>query len=225
MTSQIITLAWRAAFGGATGIAGFGTYKSQTDPVHLFWDLDNTLLCSITPIPTISDLRDDGGTSCDGEDGKPTSKCPVSPSNIVSLLPTAPSLDYFDQIDDDFPYDAETLAPNTRTFWRPGARAALKLCSCFAVIHVYTAAQGTYTANILDALDPDRNLFGKGARIIHRDDYPQIVRNGKDLRVGTDNMQRAILFDDRVKNFEPQNHKNGIPVVPFTPDRVGECKD
>ena len=41
------------------------------------------------------------------------------------LLPQPPKLQYFDQIDDDFPYDIQTLSPNTRTYIRPGAMLAL----------------------------------------------------------------------------------------------------
>jgi len=216
MASQIFTHARRIALGGTSGLAGFAAYKSQTDPVHLFWDLDHTLLCSITPIPTNFNDQNVGSNH-----NNQTSKCPVSPSNLVSLLPKPPELRHFDQIDDDFPYDAQTLSPNVRTYFRPGAQMALDLCSYFAIVHVYTAAQETYTTNILNELDPERKLFA--TRVIHRDDFPQIVREGKDLRVGTDNMQRAILFDDRLNNFQPQNYENGVAVHPFNSNRVVKC--
>ena len=131
------------------------------------------------------------------------------------MLPAPPS--HFDPIDDDFPFNPTTLEPNTRTYFRPGARAALQICSYFGILHVYTAAQESYTNNILKQLDPDRRLFDK---VIHRDDYPAIVKEGKDLTVGTDRMDRAILFDDKVSNFQPQQFENGIRVLPYTSERV-----
>ena len=163
-------------------------------------------MCSITPIPERISAQQ-----------TPTSKCPVSISNLASYL-KPPSLQHFHQIDDDFPYDEQT--PNTKTYFRPGALLALKFCSLFGKLHVYTAAQQTYTNNILKELDPDRTLFDQ---VIHRCDYPEIVKQGKDLTVGTDNLKRAILFDDRERNFKPQNYKNGIVVAPFNSDKVDKC--
>jgi hypothetical protein len=124
--------------------------------------------------------------------------------------------DYFDQIDDDFPFENEHT-PNTRTFWRPGARTALWACSLFATQHVYTAAQESYTNNIMKELDPQGRLF---ASVTHRDSRPEIVTHGKDLSavLTTDTincLHRALLFDDRVKNFDPQNGKHGIHVRKF----------
>ena len=201
MAAHILLRARQLALGSAAGVAALATYKSKTDPIHLFWDLDHTLLCSISPLPAT---------------------LPASPVRDPGLpRPRPPGLGWFDQVDDDFPYDARTMAPNTRTFFRPGARWALALCSRFAVLHVYTAAQATYTANILDELDPDRRLFG--TRVLHRDDYPQIVREGKDLMRGTDDVRRAVLFDDKPANFAPQGHDNGVACVPFTARRVSEC--
>lgn len=78
----------------------------------------------------------------------------------------------------------------------------------------------SYTNNILNELDPERKLFDK---VLHRDDYPEIVRKGKDLAIGHHDMQRAILFDDRRSNFAPQGYENGVHVVPFNADRVAEC--
>ncbi|KAL7447547.1 hypothetical protein ACHAWC_000001, partial [Mediolabrus comicus] len=124
---------------------GWAGYKSKTDPVHLFWDLDNTILCSVTPLPSFT---------------------------TTTSTRIAPTLHHFDQIDDDFPYNKSTLEPNTRTYFRPGARTALYLCSKFAVCHVYTAAQESYTTNILNELDPTKELF-KGF-VLHRCDYPKI---------------------------------------------------
>eukprot|EP00571_Detonula_confervacea_P003310 CAMPEP_0172324970 /NCGR_PEP_ID=MMETSP1058-20130122/52777_1 /TAXON_ID=83371 /ORGANISM="Detonula confervacea, Strain CCMP 353" /LENGTH=254 /DNA_ID=CAMNT_0013041399 /DNA_START=151 /DNA_END=912 /DNA_ORIENTATION=+ len=215
MSSQILAHARRIALGGTSGITGFAAYKCQTDPVHIFWDLDHTILCSITPIPTNFNDQNDRSNH-----NTQTSKCPVSPSNLLSSLPSPPSLRYFNQIDDDFPYDDQTLSPNVRTYFRPGALMALQLCSYFGVLHIYTAAQESYTNNILHELDPDRRIFTK---VLHRTEFPQIVKEGKDLNVGTDDMQRAILFDDRLYNFKPQKYENGIIVKPFTSDEVEKC--
>lgn len=169
------------------GTTGYATYKARTDPPHLFWDLDHTLLCSVTPLPT-STSSSSGNT------------------NTVS------NTDYFDQIDDDFPHDPQTNAPNTRTYIRPGARGALKFCGLFGVNHVFTAAQGTYTRNILANLDPDGTIF---ETVTHRDDLPSIVQKGKDLSLRSDRLDRAILYDDRTYNFLPQNYRNGIEVKPY----------
>lgn len=66
-------------------------------------------------------------------------------------------------------------------------------------------------------LDPEGTLFTK---VFHRDEYPKIVREGKDLSVATDRLDRAILFDDKISNFKPQRYENGIGVIPYTSDRV-----
>lgn len=75
-------------------------------------------------------------------------------------------------------------------------------------MHVYTAAQESYTNNILNKLD--RKLFTK---VLHRDDYPAIVKEGKDLSVAIDRMDRAILFDDKVSNFKPQVSSHNLFTV------------
>jgi len=115
---------------------------------------------------------------------------------------------YFDQIDDDFPYEGS--APNTRTFWRPGARAALAACGIFATQHVFTAAQDTYTANIMRELDG--SAF---ATVTTRDGVPSCVKRGKDLSLVVDRSDRSLLFDDRAKNFRPQRGRNGVLVKPY----------
>ena len=166
-----------------------------------------------------------------------------------SSLLQPPNIHYFDQIDDDFPYNKQTLTPNTRTYFRPGAKAALWICSKLGVCHVYTAAQESYTYNILTELDPNREFF-KGF-VLHRTEYPRIVREGKDLTVvmgsnasssssqnkdddATNNdknetttneirLERAILFDDKVSNFKPQGYQNGVSVVPFSEKRLNKC--
>ena len=164
-------------------------------------DLDHTILCSISPFQN--------------NETKPNEEW------TKSLMLSPPSLQYFDQIDDDFPYNHKTLEPNTRTYFRPGARTALKICSYFSIMHVYTAAQESYTNNIMNELDPDRKIFNK---VLHRDEYPEIVKKGKDLRVATERLDRAILFDDKLSNFKPQGYENGIAVVPFNAKRVNQCQ-
>jgi len=182
-----------SAAGG--GVSVYGSYKAHYDPIHLVWDLDNTLLCSVTPVPH-----------------------QTTNNNNNSFL----RYDYFDHMDDDFPY-ANNL-PNTRTYWRPGARTALQICSLFAIQHIYTTAQGTYTENILNQMQ--RHLFHT---VIHRDIAPTSVRCGKDLSLILDELHkqetgnksssiglhRILLFDDRLKNFAPQNGRNGVHVPPF----------
>ena len=174
----------------AGSAACYATYQAVFDPPHLVWDLDHTLLCSVTPL----------------EQGKSA----TSPDANEKV-------DYFDQIDDDFPYDEGT--PNTRTFWRPGARAALRFTGTFATQHVYTAAQATYTDNIMQHLDPDSRIF---ASVTHRDmvphhDYHRSASVGKDLTkvpaIPAD-LSRTILFDDKVYNFTPQP-ENGIQVKSY----------
>ena len=167
----------RAAVIGSGSLTGYGLWRRSYDPLHVVWDLDGTLLCSVSPIPD-----------------------------------TAPHGAAFDQIDDDFPFEPDT--PNTRTFWRPGARAALAVVGCFAEQHVFTAAQETYAANILAELDPDRTRF---ASVLHRDAVPECVRDGKDLArvVGAENLRRVVLVDDRARNFAPQGYENGIRTPPY----------
>ncbi len=214
---QLLRLARRLSTVGITSLTGYTSYKANTDPIHIFWDLDHTILCSISPLPN-QNHHDD--------------------PSVSSFLPP-PSIDYFDQIDDDFPYNTETLTPNTRTYFRPGAKLALWVCSKLGTCHVYTAAQESYTWNILSELDPKREVF-KGF-VLHRTDHPRIVREGKDLTVvmgtnanGASNandttssndirLERAILFDDRVSNFKPQKYENGVSVVPFNEQRLIKC--
>ena len=245
---QLLRLARRASIGGITTLTGWAGYKSKTDPVHLFWDLDHTLLNSVTPLPTkttTSTNNDKIRENNDSSDGR------ASSSLLSSLIPTPPKLHHFDQIDDDFPYNKSTLEPNTRTYFRPGAQTALYICSKFAICHVYTAAQESYTTNILNELDPTKELF-KGF-VLHRCDYPKIVKEGKDLTVvmidhsggggDTDNtdaatredhnnnendehairLERAILFDDKISNFIPQRYENGVSVIPFSLKRLNNC--
>ena len=196
MASAIVNVRRRILLLGSAGC--YATYKAKYDPPHLIWDLDNTLLCSVTPIPPSSTHR--GVAVSEGR------------------------FEFFDQIDDDFPF--ENGKENTRTYWRPGARMAPKVFEAFMVQHVFTAAQATYTENILEQMEDDRSLF---STVIHRDSVPQ--PKGKDLQKTINacresypnlGLDRCILFDDRARNFRPQNGENGLHVRPFQVGKVAE---
>lgn len=232
--SAAMTAARRLLLGTTGGVSAFAAYKAKTDPPHIVWDLDNTLLCSVvTLLPPV---------------GSTTTYTATDATASSSFF----SYDYFEQIDDDFPFNDRT--PNTRTFWRPGVKILLQVCGTFAVQHVYTTAQGTYTDNILAQLDPKRTIFHT---VIHRDIAPASVKDGKDLTLiesivhhrqqrkaveevlaNNENnkddvattmakfqksklekpaglLHRMILFDDRTKNFTPQKGENGVHVFPF----------
>ncbi len=140
-------------------------------------------------------------------------------STLISsqLLPDAErfaSRDYFDQFD-DFPPAAAGGPHNTRTFHRPWAALALGALDVFAVQHVFTAAQASYTANVLAELDPARARF---RRVLTRDDAWAGGENprAKDLThlVREDELRRVVFFDDRLRNFAPQP-RNGVLVKPF----------
>lgn len=179
-----------------SGVASYVYYQTSQSPLHVVWDLDHTLLCSVTPL----------------EKGK-----------AAAAAASRPPSSYFDQIDDDFDFREGT--PNTRTFLRPGAHAALRFVGTFATQHIYTAAQATYTNNILEHLDPKGEIF---ATVTHRDIVPHqewdpLAKEGKDLRMipGVNESilpVRMILFDDRLYNFTPQP-ANGIHVRSY--DDVG----
>ena len=107
MASQTLI---KVVLGGGIGLLTcHALYKSKTDPVHIFWDLDHTILCSIYPI---TELDNDDTVTEQTNNKQSISKCPVSPSN---LLPYSPKLEHFDQIDDDFDIPDDG-SPNTRTF-------------------------------------------------------------------------------------------------------------
>mmetsp|Transcript_40289 Transcript_40289/g.95673 ORF Transcript_40289/g.95673 Transcript_40289/m.95673 type:complete len:229 (+) Transcript_40289:93-779(+) len=166
-------------------LASWAIVQAKFNPLHLVWDLDNTLLLSLTPI----------------EKG-------------VAATASLPPSRYFDQIDDDFPYQGS--APNTRTTFRPGAKMALQFMGLFATQHVFTAAQASYTDNIMRRLDPQSGIF---TTVTHRDlvphhDHDRKAKKGKDLSVMLAEKhlpRRAILFDDRLSNFTPQP-ANGVHV-------------
>lgn len=180
--------------GGALALATvtYGAWIRKNRPLHIVWDLDATLLCSICPI----------------------AKAP----------PGLRKSTYFDQLDDDFPFAPGQL--NTRTVWRPGARFWLRVLDVIAIQHVYTAAQGTYTENILRQIER-APCVARGlcppipfASVIHRDSElgRDHSRRGKDISraIGPGReLERALLFDDRVRNFRPQP-RNGVHVKPFT---------
>merc|ERR1711988_427320 len=100
--------------------------------------------------------------------------------------------------------------------------ALIRFVSNFVVNHVYTAAQGSYTNNVMQRLDPDDELF---RTVTHRDIVPHHNFHGtttagfvgKDLGVVPGLLEadrlprRAILIDDRVYNFDPQPD-NGVHV-------------
>jgi hypothetical protein len=67
------------------------------------------------------------------------------------------------QIDDDFPFEGSE--PNTRTTFRPFAKAALAYLGLFCTQHVFTAAQQTYTQNIMERLDPHARIFATVASL------------------------------------------------------------
>ena len=171
----------------------YGAWIRKNRPLHIVWDLDATLLCSICPI----------------------AKAP----------PGLPKGCFFDQVDDDFPFAPGEL--NTRTVWRPGARFWLRALDIIAIQHIYTAAQATYTQNILREIER-APCVARGlcpptpfASVIHRDcelgrDH---LQHGKDIShaigAGDSKLKRALLFDDRVRNFRPQP-RNGVHVKAFT---------
>lgn len=169
-----------AATAGAS--ASYIAYQRRRRPLHVAWDLDETLICSIHPLRR-------------GKD---------------ATLATPPDC-FVDIIDDD--YEFKDGVPNMRTVLRPGVHSALKVVGLFATQHVYTAAQGMYTEQVLTLVDPERTTF---ASVLHRDLVAQ--PNGKDLTQlvspdapGPLDMSRTVLFDNRVYNFEPQP-ANGVHV-------------
>jgi TFIIF-interacting CTD phosphatase-like protein len=179
------------ATAGAT-LAGYVWYQRTFRPLHVVWDLDETLLHSISPL-----------------------------QKAEAATLALPAERFFDHIDDDF--DFEPGVPNTRTVLRPGMDAALGAIGLFAVQHVYTAAQGSYTEHILDVIDGQRTIF---TSVIHRDLVPHhdatpSAPRGKDLTKLIDpagqplDLSRTILFDNRDYNFEPQPH-NGVHVRDYT---------
>mmetsp|Transcript_5802 Transcript_5802/g.7125 ORF Transcript_5802/g.7125 Transcript_5802/m.7125 type:complete len:289 (+) Transcript_5802:3857-4723(+) len=199
------------------GLGVYGTYKANYDPLHIVWDLDHTILCSVTPIDQ--------------------HKKSTSTANNKQLL------EFMDHIDDDFEF--VEAVPNTRTYFRPGALSLIAFTRYLGAInHVYTAAQGSYTHNILLIADPDETLFrtvthrglvphfdadklggekasfkGKDLKMVAKANQAYHLRSAKYSDHGDDDdddfLRRAILFDDRAYNFDPQP-LNGVHVKPYT---------
>ena len=99
-----------ALFATCGGGGLWAAFQAKYRPLHIVWDLDNTLLLSLTPL-----------------------------SKGVAATKNLPAERYFDITDDDFPFVEGQ--PNTRTTFRPGARAALAFLGIFCTQHVFTAAQ------------------------------------------------------------------------------------
>lgn len=187
-------------------------------PLHIVWDLDGTLICSIHPL--------DEGVRC---------------SKIHDH-----HLEYIDITDDDFAH--EPNVPNTRTFLRPGVRWLLQFVGWIAERqHVYTAAQGTYTDAVLKLIDPKKTIFNHIIHRddIPHHDHTRGASRGKDLRhillrINNENRtppatemenaskimnnHRIILLDDRFYNFEPQPFY-GIHVHPYGPGKLQLTND
>lgn len=147
----------------------------------------------------------------------------------VTKFPPSRFPDSFDQVDDDFPFEGK---PNTRTFWRPGAKLLVTLLRPFAVQYVFTSAQGSYCQNVVNQLDPNGNIFLK---VVHRDMFPpsQLGKTGKNIAplFGLDSgkligeaARRAILLDDQPRYHKSQP-QNGLLVHPFTDVRDGDNFD
>lgn len=133
------------------------------------------------------------------------------------------SIHYFDLIDDDCSHNEGT--PNTGTYWRPGPRFALQFCRLFSKQHAFTAAQGTCTESNIAILDPDRNIFDQG---VHLDLIGPSISGGKDITITTDRLERALLFDNKLKNFRPKSGRNGILVKKYLSleeDYFGEMQE
>jgi hypothetical protein len=176
--SLVRLYARRFVITGTSGLALFTAYKSKTDPVHFFWDLDQTLLCSICPIP-----NDNSNNNIDNnkEDGMTRRMV----SNL--LLPQPPKLQYFDQIDDDFPYDIQTLSPNTRTYIRPGAMLAL-----YALYESIVRADSTISGsgdNVEQSNETDDSNIARSAAEHYAEDRTddwQEIHNNNQIRRGED---------------------------------------
>lgn len=196
---------WTAISFGTTTflITARFLYQKHFNPLHIIWDLDATILASHLL-----------GSKADDFD---TNEFP----------------DYFDQVDDDFPYE-NWDTPNTRTWFRPFAKTVLKILSFFTKQHVFTSAQESYTNNILNHLNKcNLNVFDK---VLHRDLYKKgyLRKHGKNICEiigyndenggdhdhdhddGKENplIKRTLLFDDQKRYLKPWPN-NGILVKPY----------
>ena len=70
------------------------------------------------------------------------------------------------------------------------------------------------------AVDPNGSIF---ASVIDRDKEPSITKIGKDLSlvVGARGLGRAVLFDDKTYNFDPQPD-NGVLVAGYNDVQAGD---
>ena len=194
---------WAAAVVGL-GTAGiYVAWRAVRNPIHVVWDLDAVVI---------------------------SSQCPLV--EAVEKFPAAQFSNYFDQIDDDFPF--QEGIPNTRTFWRPGVRLLITLLRPFAIQYVFTSAQATYCDNVMKRLDPTHSIF---RQVIHRDIFEpphQLGRIGKDIAplLGLESLndktkkakalaQRAILLDDQPRYHKAQP-QNGLLVKPFVDVKEGD---
>ena len=163
------------------------------NPLHIIWDLDYTILASHS-LPKCNDKYS------------------------IKIYP-----DYFDQIDDDYPF--QDNIPNTRTWFRQYAKLVINILSYMCYQHIFTSAQETYTCNILKALkEQTGNEYFK--IIKHRDLYPPLfLRNGKsifEIINGLTNnknkrlllAKRTLLFDDQIRYLRLYPY-NGILVKPY----------
>jgi hypothetical protein len=186
--------------------------RAVVSPLHIVWDLDAVLIASHHPL-----------------------------AEAQAKFPPDEFPDSFDQIDDDFPIEAQK--PNTRTWWRPGAKLLVHLLRPFAIQYVFTSAQGSYCQNVVSQLDPSGRVF---KRVVHRDMFPpNHLRQGKDIRMlfgavshaAAENAavgdaarrrfarvaHRAVLFDDQLRYHRSQP-ENGVLVRPFEDVRgEGRC--
>jgi hypothetical protein len=178
---------------GAVSASAFAiAYQAFFNPLHIVWDLDAVLISSQHPL-----------------------------TKAKTEFPASEFSDFFDQIDDDFPFTAGT--PNTRTYWRPGARLLVWALRPFSIQYVFTSAQGSYCTNVVNELDPNRSIFRS---IFHRDQFApnHLQRNGKDVLVIIEKEQllpRTILFDDQLR-YHKARPTNGVLVAPFVDIREGD---
>jgi hypothetical protein len=177
---------------GAASVSAFAIgYQVFFNPLHIVWDLDAVLISSQHPL-----------------------------TKAREEFPDTDFTDFFDQVDDDFPFTPGT--PNTRTYWRPGAKWLVWALRPFTIQYVFTSAQGSYCSNVVDDIDPDRSIF---KRIFHRDQFPDrhLQKNGKDILALVESEQllkRSILFDDQLR-YHKARPCNGVLVDPYVDVREG----
>lgn len=196
---------WLWGVAGLSAAGIYVAYRAKTNPLHVVWDLDAVLISSQTPF-----------------------------DKAVAKFPPDQFPDSFDQVDDDFPF-TDDGKPNTRTFWRKGAKLLVTLLRPFAVQYVFTSAQGSYCKNVVDQIDPSGQVF---KRVVHRDMFPpsELGKTGKHIAPllfdeggGSNKLvgnaaRRAILFDDQPRYHKSQP-QNGLLVRPFQDVAEGDNND